>query len=80
MAAADAAAIAEHKRLFDEKVTKSLGEMKDDSARSQFLTDAKFAEIAECVGTWPQQPRTWPQQPTGWPQHPAPAHPTGCAA
>eukprot|EP00966_Prymnesium_polylepis_P050170 1161379-Prymnesium_polylepis.1 len=53
MATADDASVAEHKRLFTESILTKLGEMKDQIERSQFLSEEKFGEIAECVETWP---------------------------
>ena len=44
-----AAALAEWKRLFAEKVQKGVESMRDPDERSQFITEEKHNSIKECV-------------------------------
>ena len=52
-AAGDDASKAEHRRLFSEKMMNKLSDMRDQTERSQFLSEEKFGEITECVEKWP---------------------------
>ena len=42
MATADDASVAEHRRLFTESMLTKLGDMKDQTERSQFRSEEKF--------------------------------------
>ena len=42
----------EQKGLFAQEVMERFKMMKDDTERSQFLTEEKFGDIAECVSKW----------------------------
>ena len=49
-AAGDDASKAEHRRLFSEKMMNKLSDMRDQTERSQFLSEEKFGEITELCG------------------------------
>ena len=49
---ADAAVLAEWKRLFGEKVATGLDAMKDATERSQFITEERHSIIKEVVSSW----------------------------
>ena len=64
-----AAALAEWKRLFAEKVQKGVESMRDPDERSQFITEEKHNSIKECVtswGEWGKEERKQQQQGYAW--------------